>query len=346
MQQPSGKPDSRLRLVILLLPEFTLSAFSLFLDPIRLASDERDGSRQIRCSWRVLTLNNRPVQSSCGVEVYPTASRQGYADADWLVVVGGLTRASTHDDDRVLDIIKGAARSGARIIGLCTGVFSMASAGLLDNEACCVSWFHRDEFVAKFDVSEVDSTRLFHFGDRHVTCAGGIGAAHVSLEIIRQKFGDNVATKCASILLMPRYWTHNVEQPMVQLAAVQSTKVRSALRCMEARLEEQIRMTDIAAFVGVSVRQLERLFSKHAGHSPSSALKLVRLEKARTYLAETDWPVIQIALACGFPSPSHFAVTFKEAFGTPPSKYRISASNRQAEQNPELNSSLALSMCK
>ncbi len=311
-----------LRLAVLLLPQFTLSAFSLFLDPIRLAADERDGSRQIRCSWRVMTLNGLPVRSSCGVEIYPTASGFGYADIDWLVVVGGLTQTPVHDDDRVVDIIRDAAAHDVRIIGLCTGVFSMAAAGVLEEEACCVSWFHRDEFVSRYDVANVDTTRLFLFGNRHVTCAGGIGAAHVSLEIIRQKFGDDAAAKCSGIMLMPQYWAHDIEQPMAQLMSVRSSKVRDALRYMEARIDEPLRMPDVAAVAGVSVRQLERLFNAHLGRSPRNAMTLLRMKKASSYLVEMDMPIIEIALACGFSSPSHFAVTFKETFGVTPSAYR------------------------
>ncbi|MEX0695721.1 MAG: GlxA family transcriptional regulator [Rhodospirillales bacterium] len=322
MQQINTIPEAPLRLAILLLPEFTLSAFSLFLDPIRLASDDHDRSRQIRCNWRVLTLNNRPVKSSCGVEVYPTASRLAHENVDWLVVVGGLTRSSIHDDERVLDMIRTSDQNGVPVIGLCTGVFSMAAAGVLDDDVCCVSWFHRDELVSRYDLANVDSSRLFHFGTRHVTCAGGVGAAHVALEIIRRKFGEDVANKSAGILLMPQYWAHTIEQPMAQLAAVRSTKVRDALRYMEARLDEPLRLVDIAGAVGVSVRQLERLFNRYAGHAPRTAMTLLRMQKARSYLAETDMPVIEIALACGFPSPSHFAVTFKQAFGLPPSAYR------------------------
>ncbi len=311
-----------LRLAVLLLPQFTLSAFSLFLDPIRLAADERDGSRQIRCNWRVMTLNGLPVRSSCGVEMYPTASGFSYADIDWLVVVGGLTQSAIHDDDRVLDIIRDAARHDVRIIGLCTGVFSMAAAGVMDDEVCCVSWFHRDEFVSRYDVADVDTTRLFRFGKHHVTCAGGIGAAHVSLELIRRSFGDDAADKCSGIMLMPQYWAHDIEQPMAQLMAIRSTKVRDALRYMESRIDEPLRMPDVAAVAGVSVRQLERLFRSHLGRSPRNAMTLLRMKKASSYLVEMDMPIIEIALACGFSSPSHFAVTFKEMFGVTPSAYR------------------------
>lgn len=322
METPIDQTDGQLSIAILLLPDFTLSAFSLFLDPIRLAADERDGSRQIRCKWRVLSLNNLPVKSSCGVEVYPTASRLDHSDIDCLVVVGGLTRTSIHDDDRVLDFIKQADQGDVRIIGLCTGVFSMAASGILDGQTCCVSWFHRDEFVAKYDVEDIDSARLFHIGDRHITCAGGIGAALVAFEVIRDALGDDVASKSAKILLMPQSWGYSPEQPMAPFTGVQSEKVRDALHFIEVRIDQKLEMQDIADCIGVSVRQLERLFKTHLDYSPSRAITLLRTEKGRALLTETDEPIIDIALACGYQTPSHFGVAFKEKFGTSPAAYR------------------------
>ena len=123
-------------------------------------------------------------------------------------------------------------------------------------------------------------------------------------------------------MLMPQYWTHDVEQPMAQLAAVRSSKVRAALRFMEARIDEPLRMPEVAEVAGVSVRQLERLFRTYLGRSPRNAMTLLRMNKASVYLAESDMPIIEVALACGFSSPSHFAVTFKDAFGLPPTAYR------------------------
>ena len=314
------RPD--LRLAILLLPQFTLSAFSLFLDPVRLASDANDGSRQIRCRWQVMTLNGLPAQSSCGVEILPTTKLRDGIDADWLVVVGGLLRSAAHDDDRVVDLLRAAARRNVRIVGLCTGAFSLAAAGLLEGEPCCVSWFHRDEFVARYDTLAADTGSLFHFGARHVTCAGGIGVVHVALRIIREALGADVARKSAQILLVPRYWSCTIEQPVTTAFGVASHKVREALRHMEERVEEPPAMSEVADAVGLSVRQLERLFKGTIGKSPSKAMRDFQLAKARTYLDQTECSVLEAALASGYASPSHFSQAFKRAVGVSPSAYR------------------------
>ena len=337
MTELSNKSQGQLSIAILLLPDFTLSAFSLFLDPIRLAADERDGSRQIRCKWRVLTLNNLPVTSSCGVEIYPTASRLDHSDIEWLVVVGGLTRTDIHDDYRVLKFIEDAAEDNVRIIGLCTGVFSMAASGILGDQVCCVSWFHRDEFVAKYDVENVDSTCLFHIGERHITCAGGIGAALVAFEVIRRSLGEDVASKSAKILLMPQSWGYSPEQPMTPFTGVNSEKVREALHYIEVRIDQKLEMPDVAESVGVSVRQLERLFKDHLGYAPSRAITLLRTEKGRALLTETEESIINIALACWYQTPSHFGVAFKEKFGTSPAAYRkkIRQSNGGVSMTPK-----------
>ena len=317
------QPD--VRVAILLLPQFTLSAFSLFLDPIRLAADAKDGSRQIRCRWQVMTLNGLPVQSSCGVEISPTAKLNHATDVDWLVVVGGLLRSAAHRDDRVTDLLKAAAQRNVRIVGLCTGAWGLAAAGLLDGERCCVNWYHRDEFVALYDKVEADTGSLYHFGARHVTCAGGIGAAHVALQIIHDSLGEEVARKSAQILLVPRYWTCNVEQPITTPFDVASDKVRKALRFMEERVEDPPPMSDVADAVGLSVRQLERLFKTTTGRSPSKAMRDFQMAKARLYVVETDGSLLEIALMSGFSCPSHFSAVFKQTYGMPPSTYRRQA---------------------
>lgn len=198
----------------------------------------------------------------------------------------------------------------------------MAAAGVLDGERCCVSWFHRDEFVARYDAANVDSSKLFDFGARHVTCAGGIGAVHVALEIIRRSLGESLAHKSASILMVPRFWARNVEQPMSRERDISSQQVRDALRYMEARIEDPPPMPEVARHIGLSVRQLERLFKKNMDQSPRHVMTALRIERARAYLVETDLSMIKIALACGYPSPSHFAFAFKSIFGVPPSAYR------------------------
>lgn len=327
-----GSPSSRvndcqpeLRLAVLLLPEFTLSAFSLFLDPIRLAADTADGSRQIHCRWQVMTLNGLPVRSSCGVEISPTTKIDHANDVDWLVVVGGLLRTAAHHDDRVIDLLRAAAARNVRIVGLCTGAWSLAAAGLLDGEKCCVNWFHHDEFIALYDTVEADTGSLFHFGARHVTCAGGTGVVHVALKIIRDSLGEETARKSAQILLVPRYWTCTVEQPITTPYDVTSRKVRDALRFMEEHVEDPPMMSEVAELVGLSVRQLERLFKVTIGRSPSKAMRDFQMAKARLYIEQTDGSLLEIALMSGFSCPSHFSAAFKQAFGMTPSAYRRQA---------------------
>jgi len=325
-KQQSDSAQPALRLGFLLLPEFTLSAFSLCLDPFRIAADKKDFSRQIRCRWRVLSPNGLPVRSSCGVDIYPTAKTPDFANLDWLFVVGGLIHQPYRPNDRTLDLLRDAARAGVRVMGICTGVFSMAEAGLLDGETACVSWFHREEFLEAYDTVAVDTSGLYRFGQQHATCAGGLGSIHAALDIIGQTLGKELAIKAARILMMPRYWERDSTQPVVRGYEVASPTVREALRYMELNLETSPRMGEVADAVGVSERQLERLFKKNVGKSPQRVMSALKLEKARSYIEDTGWSILDISYACGFANPSQFSAKFKQAYGVTPTAYRHSLS--------------------
>lgn len=216
-------PAPGLRVDILLLPNFTLSAFSLLLDPLRIAADRKDASRQIRCRWRVLSSNGLPVRASSGVEIYPTAKGCDVRNADWLMVVGGVLDTPFVPDAKVVDAIRRAASAGVNVMGVCTGVFTVAAAGILDGGQACVSWLHREAFEMTFDAVRADTSRVFSFGARYATCAGGIGAAHASLELIRRNLGRGLSMKCARILMLPRFWERDLS--LLQLLVIAIIRV-------------------------------------------------------------------------------------------------------------------------
>ncbi|MGH6862344.1 MAG: DJ-1/PfpI family protein, partial [Phyllobacterium sp.] len=120
----------KLRFGIVLLPQFTLSALSLFLDCLRLAADAKDQSRQIRCSWDIAILSGNSVQSSSGMFVEPTASIGSVLECDYVVIVGGLIGPQKKAPAGLLDLLRKINRTQIRLIGLCTGTFALAEANV------------------------------------------------------------------------------------------------------------------------------------------------------------------------------------------------------------------------
>lgn len=288
----------KLRFGIILLPQFTLSALSLFLDCLRLSADEKDHSRPIRCSWEISTLSGESVRSSTGMFVEPTASISSVLDCDYVVVVGGLIMPQKKPPEMLVDLLRKASRKGLRVVGLCTGTFALANAGILPERQCCVSWLHTEEFLEEFFEYFADSTSLFRPNGKHYTCAGGMGSAYLALEVIASEFSEELARKCASILMIP-YERRTAEQPALILSGVSNRIIRQAIRIFEATMEEPVSMSEVAQRIGITSRQMERVFSEELGKSPARVRDRLRVQRAKQLLAETDFNFTEVAVACG-----------------------------------------------
>src|SRR5262245_20465608 len=140
----------RMRVGFVLTPRFTLTAYAGFADALRLAADDGDRSRQIDCQWETLGDPRRPMVSSCGAGVQATAELADPERFDYVVVVGGLLHGGQKVQPGTYPFLRAASRAGVNLVGLCTGSFVLARAGLLDGYAACVNWFHREDFLAEF----------------------------------------------------------------------------------------------------------------------------------------------------------------------------------------------------
>lgn len=322
-QRQQDERQEPLRVGFLLLDRFTLSAFSTFLDPLRLAADTDDQSRQVRIHWDVMSVDDRAVTSSCGVEIQPTAKRRVMTTLDYLIVVGGLIRSERRQDTEIAGFLHEAAADGLSVIGLCTGVFPMIQAGLLDGSTCCVNWFHHDDLTERFFEVVPDTTNLYHLGTRHGTCAGGIGAACLSLKLIERHLGRQLADKAGRILMVPDDLRAFPVQPHDQVFnGVSDMTVRRALLALEKNVSDRLSVNEIAAQLGTSTRQLERRFQKTLGMTPTRALRQMRILRAKKLLATTELRAIEIALECGYESATRLCAVFKEDVGMTPMAFR------------------------
>lgn len=311
----------RLSVGIVALPGFTLTALSLFLDPFRLAADDRDKSRQIRCAWKICTLSGNPVTSSSGMVIEPTATIGELDDCDYVAIVGGILTQYRPRQQALVDLIKRADKRGKTVVGLCTAAFALAEGGLLDDRNCCVSWFHRDDFLEMFDRFTADTSSLFHRSGRHYTCAGGLGAASLSLSIIQNEISEELARKSASILMIP-YELVRSEQPALSFNGVRSPLIRKAIRIFEETLEEPLPMIDVARKLGISVRQMERAFRMAMDRTAFEVREELRVKKAKELLSDTGLSLLEVAVASGFTDTRSMNRSFSRQKQKAPRDYR------------------------
>jgi transcriptional regulator GlxA family with amidase domain len=325
-QSPDTASKQRIRFGIVLLPNFTLTAFSGFVDLLRLSADEGDFSKPVRCSWSVIGETLAAVRASCGIQITPWETFDKAEPFDYVVVVGGLLHSGAGANDATLQFIRRAATTNATLVGICTGVFSLMRAGVLDGYRICVSWFHYWDFVERFpgvNEEKLVADRLFIMDHRRITCSGGRASIDVAAAILLRHFEAATVQKALRILLVDDMQKGNAPQPHPPgLAPATHPKVKRAILLMEQHVGRSLTLDELAHKLDLSTRQLERLFKAETGKAPQAYAKQVRLRTAAWLLTSSDKTVADIASSCGFSDASHLGREFKKQFGLAPMMYR------------------------
>ena len=320
---PAQPAAPALKVGFVLAPNFTMVAFSGFLDALRLAADEGDRSRPIHCRWSVLAEELRPQRASNGIEVMPTARFGDPAAFDYIVVVGGLLHGAQKVPAELSAFLREAAARGVPLVGLCTGVFVLARAGLMEGRRCCVSWYHHQEFAREFPQLQAESHEMFVVDRDRLTCAGGTSVVHLAAWLIERHCGKAAASKALRILLEEGALPARTPQPQPAMAeSTDDQRVRQAMWLMEQSRSSPMPLADVARQVNLSVRHLERRFRKAIGMSPHEFSVRLRLRHAHWLASHTQVPLSQIALECGFSDCASFSRRFREVFSYSPSALR------------------------
>ncbi len=309
-----------MQIAVLLLPPFNALATFALLDPLRAVNYLRGEPRYI---WRLLAPDGQDVVASNGVILSDIAAFDAVRGPFDVVVIS----ASWSPERRVPALrrwLRRHAARGALMSGIDTGAFVLASAGLLDGHRSCVHYEHVASFRELYPDVQV-SEQLYVVDAERATCCGGLAASDMALEIVRAREGLDVANAAARYIFHDRLRSGSEGQlparhEPVGIAA--PAKLRQAIACMETYLEAPLPIAEIARRAGLSQRQLSRLFQQHTGITAVRYYLDSRLDRARGLVTQTEMPLLQVALACGFSSQEHFARTYRMRFGLAPSQDR------------------------
>lgn len=312
----SAQPET---FAFLLLPRFSIMSLSGVLDPLRAAN--RLAESQIY-DWRIISTDGEPVQSSSRVSVIVDAAMRDVERLPNLIIVTGFEpeRYATKD---VLGWLRRLDRQGCRMGAVSTGSHILARAGLLDGYRCTIHWENIDSFREAFpdiivteEVYEVDRNRF--------TASGGTAALDMMLGLIALRHGRALATGVAEQFIHERIRDNRDHQRMAlrRRLGVPHPKLLAAVELMEQNLEEPLTRAELARRASLSTRQLERLFAKYLNRTPTRYYLELRLARARALLTQTTMPVLDVALACGFVSASHFSKCYRERFNRTPREDR------------------------
>jgi transcriptional regulator GlxA family with amidase domain len=321
--QRGGSPVARLDVGFILARRFTLCALANFVDVLRLAADEGDRSRPILCSWKLLSPTTEPIASSCGIAVQPEERLGDPARFDYLVVVGGLVDEIENLHPDTARFLERAAAAGVPLIGVCTGTFALHRAGLMRGYRVCVSWFHHEDFLERFDGLRPVSDQIFVVDRDRLTCSGGVSSAHLAAFVVQRHLGTARAEKSLHIMIIDEAMAAEEPQPGMPLAlATDDALVRRALLAMQQSIDAPLSIARLAARLGTGRRTLERRFRDALGLTPLAASRLIRVEQAKHLLATTKRSATQIANDAGFCDLPHMIKVFRAATGVTPDVFR------------------------
>ncbi len=313
------------RFVFVLLDQFSLLSFASALESLRIANRM---SGKTLYTWLLVGESGDTVSCSAGTVFSVDCGFDEMRRDDTVLVCAGVDvqAASTK---KVLNWLRRETRRGVKVGGLCTGAYTLAKAGLLDGKRATIHWENQDSFIEEFEDIELTKSVFVVDGNRFST-AGGTSSIDLMLKLIADDHGEDLGNAVADQLI---YSSIRTDQDTQRLSiptriGVRHPKLSAVIKMMEENIEEPISPSILSQDVGMSTRQLERLFRRYLNRSPKRYYMELRLQKARNLLMQTDMSVINVALACGFASPSHFSKCYRSHYSTTPYRERGSQAAR------------------
>jgi len=299
----------------LLQPHFTMLALSSAIAPLRMAN-QLSGETLYR--WKILSEDGAVVTASDGLKIEVDGCITNHVDFDTVMVCGGvdIKGSVTRPTLRWLTHL---SRYNIILGGICTGSYLLAKAGLLDGYQCTIHWELLASLKEEFPFCQ-SSNQLFILDRDRMTCSGGTAPMDMMLQVIAKKYGKELASAISDMFTHEyiRDEKHQQRIPLQHIVGAVKSKLQDVVALMEANIEEVLCLDELAAYVDLSRRQLERLFQKYLNCSPHRYYLQLRLTRARQLLKQTNMSIIEVAIACGFVSTPHFSKCYRNSFSIPP----------------------------
>jgi transcriptional regulator GlxA family with amidase domain len=307
--------DCSVHYSFLLVPGFSMIAFAAAVEPLRMAN-RLSGKTLYR--WTTTSIDGEPVSASAGLSITPDIELSGIEACGGLFISSGVDIYDV-DIKPFINPIKRLLNSKVPLGALCTGAYILARIGLLDGYRATIHWENlaslREEFPAI-----IVSSELFEIDRDRYVASGGTAPLDMMLNLISRKHGTDLAVSISDQFTCERIRGRHDRQrmPLQQRLGSRQPKLIDAVSLMEANLEEPMSLDELAGHVGVSRRQLERIFQKHLRCVPTRYYLELRLNRARQLLLQTSMSIVDVAFACGFVSAPHFSKCYRDCFGIPP----------------------------
>lgn len=305
--------------VFVLVPGFTLLAFASAVEPLRIANQL---SQQPLYRWRVLSETGAQVASSSGIAVAAETALEPLDKNTRLFICAGNPPMAAASPV-IVSFVQRHHRFGGGVGGICTGAYALAKGGLVKGRRFTLHWENQPGFVETFP-DLVPTANRYETDGQLMTCGGGAASTDMMLQVIAVDHGAEFASMVSEMCLRTVI-TGAAPEQRSSLAALLSSRnpvLVATVTLMNRHIDAPLSMDELADAAGYSRRHLERLFRDAVRKTPGEFYRGLRMERGRNLLVTTDLTLMEVSMACGFTSVSHFSKNFRASFGISPTKLK------------------------
>lgn len=316
------------KVAFLMLDNFSMMAFASMIEPMR-AVNNLIGETVF--DWDFFSVDGEAVHASNRMPVSVRGTIHDMGSPTMIVLCGGLNIQHIDYKPIAKGLWKYSSDERVTIGGICTAPYVMAKCGLLDRYRCTVHWENIASFREEMPALLV-TNNLYEIDGNRITCSGGTAPIDMMLEIVKREFDQDVMLAVADLFVHERVRPSDETQKMAEhvLTSRQSPKLAEAVQIMQNHIDDPLTTNEVAEIAEVSLRQLERLFKKYKNTTPQRYYLFLRLQQARRLLLQTSLSVLQVTIATGFSSQSHFTKCYRDLFHhTPGSERKLMKINQK-----------------
>lgn len=281
--------------------------------------------------FAVVSAEGPELSTHCGFTVSTPYGLDRLEEADLIAVPAGETYAEREYPPELLAALRRAVDRGSRVLSVCSGVFVLAAAGLLDGRRCAVHWHHAEQLARRYPRLTVEPDMLYVDEDPVITSAGTAAGIDACLHLVRKEQGPEVGNKIARRMVMPPHrdggQAQFIERPLPKAPC---DTVGEVLAWMEAHLDQEVTVEQLAARAHMAPRTFARRFQQETGTTPYRWILRQRVLLAQELLEGTDETMDAIAWRTGFGTAAALRHQFVRALGTTPNAYRRAFRGPQA----------------
>lgn len=305
--------------VFLLVEEFSHLAFSCAVEPLRIANlvADREFYR-----WRLSSVNGRSATCSNKAVTLVDRGLTPTEKNEKLILVSGIN-VQNYGTPELLRYLRAERARGTSIGAICSGAYILAEAGFLQDRKAAIHWEYHDVFAERFPLVKLTKS-VFVADELFATASGGAAVADLMLHLIARDHGRDLAAAVADQMVYNAVREGSAKQKVSIRSryGLRNSRLGEAVRLIEEHIETPLSSSELAGRLGISTRQLERMFERYMNLSPRRYIMELRLHRARNLIVQSDQAITEIAMACGFTSTSHFSKVYRDYFGNTPGSQR------------------------